>query len=204
MTPDFQEVYRSLFQDAKFDTVLRRDNDFEARKLGLVSVRHLEEKGLHLHPEKRDQLVQSLLGGDFNNAQCILQETKKFASVRAFFSAVLSSPSDGRLLKKEMKSLAADLSDSQFLLQMKGVQDEALHPMIRDIEVLSYSLLSSSIDATVGAMTGAVVAMQKEVSKTTIRHEIESEEMKLRNEALEDLIRKINARSVGRKDLCVF
>jgi hypothetical protein len=204
--PDFQEIYQSHFQGANFDTVLRRDSDFKARKLSLVSVRHLE-KIWRLRPEKRVQLVQLLLRGDFNGAQCIIQEAKRFSTLRSLVTAAFgASPSDGGPLKKEMKILAAGLSDSQFLFELKGVHDsdEVLQSMIRDIEVLSYSLLSSLIDTTVGAMAHAVAEMQQEVVKRNLQHEIESEEMKLRNEALKELIRKLNARSAGQKNLCVL
>lgn len=210
--PNFQEVYRNRFRSARFDTVLRRNRDFEAQKLGLVSVRHLHvlEKHRRLVPEKRVQLVQSLLSGDFDSAQGILQETKKFAAMFALvatpFNSFFTSPSDGPggPLKREMKNLAADLSDSQFLFDMKSVRDDALQPIIQDIELLSHSILSSSIDKTVGAMAREVAAMQQEALGMTIQHEFESEEMRLQNEALKEFIRKVNAFSAGPKELYVL
>jgi len=102
-----------------------------------------------------------------------------------------------------MKSHAAHLSDSQFLLEMKGTDVEILRPIIRDIEVLSHSILSSVIDTTVGAMTRAVTAMKQDVFKLTIQHEIKSEEMKYQNEALKEFIRKLNARLAGRNNSSV-
>ena len=199
--PDFQEVYQRHLQSAKFDTVLRRNRDFEARKLGLVSARHLLEKHQRLSPEKRVQLVQSLHSGDFDGAHGILQESKRLSifSFGVFFSSRLDSP--GGALKKEMKTLAARLSDSQFLLDMKGVHDEALQPIIQDIEAFSQSLLLSSIDITVGAMARDVAAIQQEASRRTIQHEIESEEMELRKEALRGFIQKLNACSAAQKEL---
>jgi hypothetical protein len=170
-------------------------------------VRHLLEKHQRLRPEKRVQLVQSLLRGDFNNAQLILQETKRFSIITLVtspVSAFLPSSSDGEPLKREMKSLAARLSDSKFLLDLYGVHDEVLRPIVRDIESLSHSLLLSLIDATVDAMARAVVAMQQEVFRKSLQHEIKSEVMKLRNEALRELIRKLNAKSVGPRDSYVL
>lgn len=202
--PDIQEIYRIYFQSAKFDTVLRHDRSFEAQKLGLVSVRHLVEKHWRLRSEKRDQLVQFLLNGDFDGAQSILQETKRFSGVFAlvttFINALLPSHSDGGPLKREMKSLASRLSDSQFLLEMKGVHDEVLRPTICDIEVLSRSLLSSLIDRTADAMARAAAEMQQEIFRRTIQYEIESEEIEQRNEALKEFIRKLNAQPALRKD----
>jgi hypothetical protein len=210
--PNSQEVFRNHFRSARFDTVLRRNRDFQAQKLGLVSVQHLQvlEKHRRLVPEKRVQLVQSLLSGDFDSAQGILQETKKFAAMFAMvatpFSSLFPSPSDGPggHLKKEMKSIAADLSDSRFLFDLKSVRDEALQPIIQDIQLLSHSLLSSSIDTTVGAMAREAAAMQREALRMTIQHEFESEEMRLQNDALKELIRKVNAFSAGPKELYVL
>lgn len=206
--PDFQEIYRSRFQGANFGTVLRRNSDFEARKLGLVSVLHLLEKHRRLRPEKRDQLVQSLLNGDFNSAQNILQETKTFSAILTIIPPPILpfflSPSDGRSLKKDMKRLTVHSSDSQFLLKIKDVHDEVLQPKIRDIEALTHSILLSLIDTTVGTMTREVTAMKQEVFRRTIQHEIKSEEMKLRNEALQEFIQKLNAASTGRNNLFVL
>lgn len=192
--------------------MLRSNRDFEAQKLGLVSVQHIQvlEKHRRLVPEKRVQLVQSLLSGDFDSAQGILQETKRFGAMFAVvatpFNSFFSSPSDGPggQLKKEMKNIAAGLSDSRFLFDLKSVRDEALQPIIQDIQLLSHSLLSSSIDTTVGAVAREVAAMQREALRMTIQHEFESKEMRLQNEALKELIRKVNAFSAGPKELYVL
>lgn len=191
---------------AKFDTILRRDTGFEARKLRLLSVQHLLGKYPRLRPERRTQLVQSILRGDFDNAQVILQaqESKRLWSVLTLVTSPLSiflpSPSDKGSLKKEMKSLAAHISDSQFLLEMKYMDDEVLRPMIQDIETLSHSLLSSIIDATARTVAHEVVAMQLEVFRKNLQHEIESGERKLQSEALEEFIRKLNTLSAGPRD----
>lgn len=203
--PDFQETYRSYFHDAKFKTILRRDTDFEARKLHLISVRHLG-KNSHLRPERRTQLVQSLLSGDFDNAQSILQDQK--SKMISFFAGLFTSPSrvfnpspgDGGSLKREMKNIAARTSDSDFLLELMGVDDEVLQPMIQEIELLSYSLLSSIIDTTAGTMARAAVTMQHEVFRSNLQHEIESREQRLQSEALVEFIRKLNTLSARRRD----
>jgi hypothetical protein len=198
--PDIQEIYRSHFQAAKFDTKLRRDTDFKARKLRLVSVRHLLGKHPRLRPERRTQLVQSLLSDDFDNAQSILQESNMFSSfITLVTSPFRPSPSDGGSLKREMKSRAARISDSQFLLEM-DVGDEVLRPMIEEMEILSHFLLSSIIDTTVGTMARVVVTMQREVFSRNLRHEIENGERRLQSEALVEFIRNLNTLPAGRRD----
>jgi hypothetical protein len=115
-------------------------------------------------------------------------------------SLFLPSPSGGGPLKREMKSLAAGVSDSQFLLEMKDVDDEVLRPMIQEIEILSHSLLSSKIDTTAGTMAREVVSIQHEVFRRNLQHEIESEERRLQSEALVAFIRTLNTLSAGRRD----
>ncbi len=202
--PEFQEIYRSHFLGAKFDTVLRHDGDFEARKLRLVSVQHLLGEHQRLRRKKRAKLVQSLLRGDFDNAQRIVQEPKRssvvFTLVASAVGAYPPSPSFDESLKGEMKSLSARLSDSQFLLEMKDMNDEVLRPMIQETEALSHSLLLSLIDTIVGTMAHAVMAMQKDVFRNTIQHEIEGDEVKLRNEELAGFIRELNTQMALRKD----
>ena len=204
--PDFQKICRSHIQAAKFGTILRRDTDFSDRKLRLVSVQHLLEKHPRLRPERRTQLVQSLLRGDFDSAQLTLQgqESKRFSSVLTLvtspFSFFYPSPRDGGSLKREMKSLSARISDSQFLTKMKYVDDEVLRPMIQEIEILTHSLLSSVIDTTSGTMAREVVAMQHEAFRRNLQHEIESGERRLQSEALKEFIRKLNTLSARRGD----
>ncbi|KAF8490269.1 hypothetical protein F5888DRAFT_1910021, partial [Russula emetica] len=205
--PEFQEIYRNHFQGARFDTVFRRDGDFGARKLRLVSVQHLLGKHQRLRRKKRAKLVQSLLRGDFNSAQRILGEPKRpsivFTLVATAVGACPPSPSNDETLKGEMKSLSARLSDSQFLLEMKDVNDEVLQPMIQEIQALSHSLLSPLIDTTVGAMARAVMELQQDVFRRNIQHDIERDEMKRRDEEFAGFVRKLNAQSAWRKDSVV-
>jgi hypothetical protein len=202
--PEFQEIYRNHFQSARFDTLLRRDEDFGARKLRLVSVQHLLGKHQRLRRKKRAKLVQSLLRGDFYTAQRILEEPKRssvvFTLVASAVGACPPPPRNDETLKGEMKSLSARLSDAQFLLEMKDVNDEVLRPMIQEIEALSHSLLSPLIDTTVDAVAHAVMTLQQSVLSKNVQHDIESDEMKRRNEELAGLVRELNAQSAWRKD----
>ena len=206
--PEFQEIYRNHFQGARFDTVLRRDGDFGARKLRLVSVQYLLGKHQRLRRKKRTKLVQSLLRGDFDKAQRILEEPKRssvvFALVASAVGACPPPPSNDETLKGEMKRLSTRLSDAQFLLEMRDVNDEVLRPMIQEIEALSHSLLSPLIDTTVGAMAQAVMELKQGAFRRNIQYDIESDEMKLRNEELAGFIRELNAQSASRKDRYVL
>lgn len=205
--PEFQEIYRSQFQRARFDTTLRRDEDFGALKLRLVAVQHLLGKHQRLRRNKRAKLVQTLLRGDFNRAQRILEESRRSSVVKLVASAIGACPpqtSNDETLKGEMKSISARLSDSQFLLNLKDVNDELLRPMIQEIEGLSHYLLSPLIDTTVGSMADAVMALQKDVVRRNIQHDIESDEMKRQNEKIAVFVRELNAQSAWRKDRYVL
>jgi hypothetical protein len=192
-----------LFQDAQFDTALRRNRDFEACKLRLVAVQHLNKRQ-RLRPENRANLIQLLLQGDFDHAQRLLSDDKKPAAmIRLVLSAVgtlLPSPVGAESLKKEMKSFAARLSDSHFLSQLKGIDDEELLPIMKDVETIAHSLLSSLIDETVESMTHKMAATQQEHCKSAIQNKFRIEELKLRNELLVEFIRGLNARSARRQD----
>lgn len=169
-------------------------------------MQHLLGKHQRLRRKKRAKLVQSLLGSDFVSAQRILQESRRpsVVFVKTLVATAVGarppSTSDNESLKREMKSLSARISDSQFLLEMQGVNDEALHSIIQEIEALSHSLLSSLIDTAVVAMSHAVMAMQQDAFRRNIEREIESDEMKRRNEELVGFIRELNAQSAWRKD----
>jgi len=251
--PEFANIYQKLLRDARLDSELRRNGDFQAWKLRLVSVRYLLGKHRHLRPERRADLIQSLLEDDFNHVLWLLQDDEispvfglvvaavgaflyflfrsidvrwggaAFLCALAYLATQMASPKarvrepvrpggvelepDALLspviaesLKREMKVLAAQLSDSQFLLELKGVDNKELLPTIQDIETLVHSLHSSLIDKTVGALTHTVVAMQQEHRKRAIQDELKNEEMKLRNEVLVGFIRGLNVQLARRQD----
>jgi len=204
MYPEFLDTYRKFFQGARFDTALRRNGDFDAWKLCLVSVQHLKEHNKHLRPERRADLIKSLLRGDFDHAQQLLSDDKKSATMLGFlfsvFSTRLPSPSGSESLKEEMKGFAAQLCDSQFLLQLKSLDDKELLPIIQNIETIAHSLLSSLIDETVESMAHEMAAMQQEHCRSAILDGLRIEYMKLRNKVLVEFIRKLNAQSAGRQD----
>jgi hypothetical protein len=98
-----------------------------------------------------------------------------------------------------MKKIANDISDSDFLLGLKGVQDEQLKNPIQEAVALACTQLSSSIDAMVKKLTHAVLRMQQDECKKNIQLEIETKQRKMMGGALINFIRDINKNSVGRR-----
>jgi hypothetical protein len=207
--PDFQSTYQTHMDSAGFDNVLQRNSYFAAWKLRLISIRSLLEEHRSLHPEMRSDLIQKIvLEGNFWHAQQILSklEDKKSPNVgRRGTGARFHGPIGSEdTLKREMKKLAASVSDSQFLLDIKKIGDKEMRTVIECVENLMYEQIRYSIDKAVEAMTPVVLDMQKKRCREAMRHKIESEEKRLLNGALTEFIRDINALSVGRRDSCVF
>ncbi|KAI0250860.1 hypothetical protein BJV78DRAFT_1282923 [Lactifluus subvellereus] len=206
--PDFPNLYQKHFRGARFDNALRRDSHFESRKLRLISVRHILDKHQDLRPETRAELTQTLLRGDFHGAQLMLpmtEDTRRLNNVITWaVGALFYPPSGAESLRGEMRILSSGVTDSQFLHDMKNVENEDLRPMIQEVEGLAQNQLASLIDATVKSMTRAVSAMQQEHCRRSIQHEVESEERKLLNNALMEFIQQINTQSAGQRDSVVY
>jgi hypothetical protein len=206
---NFQSTYQTQMQKAGFNNVLQRNSYFATWKLRLISIRSLLEKHRLPQPEMRSDLIQKILfEGNFWHAQQILTklEDKKSPNVGtrgtgARFHGPIGSEDT---LKSEMKRLAASVSDSQFLLDIKNIGDEEMRTVIEQVENLVYEQLGYSIDKAVEAMTRVVLDMQKKRCRKSVQQKIESEEKKLLKGALTEFIRDINALSVGRRDSCVF
>jgi hypothetical protein len=202
--PDFPSIYQKHFRNARFDNALRRDSHFESRKLRLISARHLLDRHQDLHPETRAELTQTLLKGDFHGAQLMLpmtEDSRRSNNVVTWaVGALFYPPSGAESLRGEMRILSSGVTDSQFLLEMKGVENEDLQPMIQEVEGFAHSQLASVIDTAVKSMTRAVSAMQQEHCRRSIQHEVESEERNLLNNALMEFIQQINTQSAGQRD----
>jgi hypothetical protein len=206
---NYQSTYQTQMQKAGFNNVLQRNSYFAAWKLRLISIRFLLEEHRSLHPEMRSDLIQKIVfEGNFWHAQQILTklEDKKSPNVGTRGTgARLHGPIGSEdTLKREMKRLAASVSDSQFLLDIKKIGDKEMRTVIECVENLMYEQIRYSIDKAVEAMTPVVLDMQKKRCREAMRHKIESEEKKLLKGALTEFIRNINALSVGRRDSCVF
>ena len=198
-------------QKAGFDNVLQRNSYFEKWKLRLISIRSLLEKHRSLHPEMRSDLIHKILiEGNFWHAQQVLTklEDRKLSNVgtRGTGSRFHGPIASEDTLKMEMKRFAANVSDSQFLLDIKriGDEDKEMRNVIEQVESVAYEELGYAIDKVVKAMTRVMLDMQKKRCRKSMQQKIESEEKRLLKGALAEFIRNINALSVGRRDSCVF
>ena len=198
--PEFRSVYHRRIENARFSVALRRDPYFESRKLRMVAVKHLLDKHQNLPTENRSVLIQTLLKGDFNRAQNLLSKIdgKKRSDSGGWGS--LFSGGSGDTLNRDMRMLAGNISDSQFLLELNGISDTDTRAAIQEIEALAHAQLATVIDTTVKGITRNVLAMQVDSCTRSMQHEMESEGRKSLKSALVEFIRDINARSSGRRD----
>lgn len=206
---NFQSTYQTHMQKAGFDKVLQRNSYFVTWKLRLISIQTLLDKHRPLHPEMRSDLIQKILFEEnFWHAQQILTrlEDKKPLNVgmRGTGSRFHGPIGSEDALKTEMKKLAASVSDSQFLHDMKKIGDKEMQTVIEQVENLVYDHLGYSIDKAVAGITRVVLDMQKKQCQKSTQQKVESEGKKLLKAALITFIRDINALSVGRRDSCVF
>src|SRR5216684_5119946 len=201
--PGFRIVYEKHLHGARFDLVLRRDPEFESRKLRLLTVICLLEKNQHLDTRARVELIHNvLIEGDFCHAQQTVSQTdEKKRSGTSFRGARSPSGRSEDTLEKEMRSLAARTPDAQFLLMMKNEGNKELRPVIDEVEALAHTQLSSSIAAVVKMMAHAVSAMQLERCERAVQHDTDSEERKSLSKLLREFIQGINALVAGRQDL---
>jgi phage terminase large subunit len=114
-----------------------------------------------------------------------------------FFSG--SKESDEALLRSEVKKITNSISDSEFLRQLKHVNDKDLEAAIQVAVDLACTQLSSSIDAAVKKMTHRVLQMQQDECKKSMQREIETEERKEVDVKLADFIHAINEVSARRR-----
>jgi hypothetical protein len=202
--PGFRSIYQKHVQNARFEIVLTSDSRFESLKLRLITVRYLLEKYQCFGLEGREKLIRTtLLEGNFREAQQMIPKTDEKppdTSAGGVDSSVSGSGGSGDSLEKEMRNLAAKVPASEFLSTIKGVEDDDLRPMIKELETIAHEKLASSIDETVEAMARTVFRMQQEYCERSMRHEKESEERESQNQARMRFIQDINAQSVGRRD----
>ncbi|KAI0250874.1 hypothetical protein BJV78DRAFT_526274 [Lactifluus subvellereus] len=209
--PDFDDIYQQHIERAKFKTI--KGSDFKSLKERLTFVRHLLAKHQHLSSEKRAELIQAFISeGDLRHAQKVLlkSDKNKESATSSWFSKAksiilsVSKGTDEESLQKEMKTIANDVTDSDFLLELKTVDDEDLKSAIQEASVLAHTRLSSSIDTVVKKMTPAILRMQQDHCKKAVQREIESEQRKVLGDALVEFIREINANSAGQRDSVVY
>lgn len=205
--PGFDGIYRQHVERAKFEII--KGSDFKPLKERLIFVRHLLAKHQDLSSEKRAELIQALISeGDLHHAQKVLPKSdknKEFA-VSSWFSKAKSILSilkgtDEESLKEEMKTIVASgVSDPDFLLELKAVDDDDLKSAIQEAFVLAQTRLSSSIDTAVKKMTPAVSRMQEDSCNKAVQLEFESEKKKMLDDVLLEFIREINENSAQQRD----
>ena len=184
-----------------------KGREFKFLKKRLTFIYHLLREHRDIAPKKRTELINALLSeDDLRHAQQVINKSEKNkepgkTSWFPTLSSILpwSKVTDEESLRKEMNKMANNVSDSNFLLELKGIEDEDLKVPIQDAVALANTQLTSLVDATVNKLTHAVLRMQQDECKKNIQHEIETEQRKALGGALVNFIRDINKHSVGRR-----
>jgi len=194
---DFNTIYKRHIEDAKFDVV--KGHGFKFLKRRLTFICHLLREHRDITAKKRTELIDALFSeDDICDAQLIINKSEK-TTVSRKTSRLLLKFTEEESLRKEMKKIANNISDSEFLLELKDIEDEDLTNPIQEATVLAYTQLASSVDATVRKLTHAVLKMQQDECKKNIQHEVETEQRKALGGALVNFIRDVNKSSVGRR-----
>ena len=204
MYPDFDNIYRRQIDKAKFDVV--KSTEFRTLKERLTFVLHHLNERPQLAPKKRTELIQALLSvDDLRDAQHVLRESDKTkeSAKSSWFSMAMglltwSKVTNEESLRKEARKITKNITDSEFLRELKDIQDKDLVAAIHEAMALAHSYLSSSIDVTVNKMTHAVLQMQEEECKRRVRREIETEERNALDDIRVKFIRDVNQNFAGR------
>jgi hypothetical protein len=202
---DFNGIYKRHIENAKFHAV--KGPGFKSLKEHLIAIRHVSEKYPELAPEKRTGLVQAALSEDNlqpahhifpkPNTNSQSGSTSVLRKLTGFLSG--SWGTDEELLRKDLKKITNGVSDSDFLLQLKDVDDKDLEAPIQAAVDLACGQLSSSIDTAVKKMSSAVLRMQTDECKRSLQREIETEERKELGDIFVNFSQAINIASAGRR-----
>jgi hypothetical protein len=130
----FEAIYRRHIEDAKFTVV--KGPDFKFLKERLIFVRLILKEHQELSLGERTGLIQALLSEDAPRpAQQVIakSDNNKDSGKTSWFSKLpiiltwLSGPgTDEESLRKQMKKIAHGISDSNFVLEVTGIEDEDL------------------------------------------------------------------------------
>ena len=204
----FNDIYQHHVQDAKFHTV--KGAEFKSLKECLISVSHLLKKHPDLPPRIRTMLIQAFPiecdlrrtrhvrpEDNINNKPGKLPQLSSFSRIVALFSG--STGTDEESLRKELKKITSGVTDSDFLLQLKGINDKDLEAPIRRVVDLACTQLLFSIDAAVKNLTLAVLRMQQDECKGSTQRGIEAEEREVLRGMLLKFIRDVNRISARRE-----
>ena len=204
--PDLNRIYKGHFDDARFDVV--KGHEFKSLKERLIAVLHFLEKYPESVTGKRTELIHAVLSEDNpQRAQQIFPKSDKksqsgktpslWSIFMGFFSR--SKGTDEELLQNDGKKITSDISDSNFLLKLKDINDKELEAPIQAAVDLACSQLSSSIDTVVKKMTNKVAQMQQAKCKRSLQCEIEADERTELDGRLQDFIQAINKVSDRRR-----
>jgi hypothetical protein len=204
---DFDNIYRRHVDEAKFEVV--EATAFRTLKQRLTPVlQHLKE---HPRPgsRKRTELIQAFLSvDDLRHAEQVplKSDTNKepvkshwFQTVTIALNPLTWFKGTNESPRKEAWKITSNISDSEFLRELKVIQDKDLADLIHEAMALAHSSLSSSIDNTVTKMTRAVLQMQQEECKRSVKREIEAEERSALDDIRVGFIRDVNQQSAGRR-----
>ena len=196
----FNDIYQHHFQNSNFSTI--KGLEFRSLKERLISVCHLLKNHPDLPPGKRTALIQTFLADDD------LRRTRQAHTPKNDKDGKLSWPSfslskitgllsgskgiDESSLRKELNRITSDVSDAEFLLQLKDIKDKDLVAPIQRVVDLACTQLSSSIHAAVVKMTQAVLRMQLEECQGSIQRDIEADKRELLRGMLLKFIRDVN------------
>ena len=202
---NFNTIYTRHVEDAKFGFV--KGHNFRSLKRQLAFICHLLREHRDFTPQKRAELIDALLSEeDLRRAWRVINKSEKNnePGKTSWFSTLTSilpwlKVTDEESLRKEMRSIANGISDSDFLLGLKGIEDEGLKVPIQEAVALANTQLASLVDTTVNKLTHAVLRMQQDECKKIIKLEVEVEKRKVLGGALVNFIRDINKNWTGRQ-----
>jgi len=144
---DFNTIYKRHVEDAKFDVV--KGSDFGLSKRRLTFICHLLREHRDIAPKKRAELINALLSeGDLRQARRVINKSEKNKepgkmSWFSTFASILPWPkvTDEDSLRQEMRKMANGISDSDFLLELKGMEDEDLQSLVQEAVALANTQL---------------------------------------------------------------
>jgi hypothetical protein len=207
---DFDNIYRRHVDEAKFEVV--EATAFRTLKQRLSPVlQHLKEHP-RLGSRKRTELIQAFLSvDDLRRAEQVplKSDTNKELVKSPWIQTALTAltalnpftwfKGTNESPRKEAWKITSNISDSEFLRELKVIQDKDLADLIHEAMALAHSSLSSSIDNTVAKMTRAILHMQQEECKRSVKREIEAKERSALDDLRVGFIRDVNQQSAGRR-----
>ena len=200
----FTAIYERHVTDAKFGVV--KEERFKFLKERLAFVLHLLNENRDLAPEKRTELFQTLFSeGGFRHTNPKSRKNRQrrhgkmtlFTKMKGILPRLGATNEES--LRSEMKKIADSTSDADFLLELKGVENEDLEAKAQEAVDIAHTQLTSLIDTAVDRITREVLRMQEEECNRKIQHEIKTKQREAVSVAHMKFIRDINRKSTGQR-----